>query len=113
MRTNQNADRRQRRRARHQQSEATEAENSAVSTKYEAQVQTHVYVTKRDARVHELRVTTPIREALDQSLAAPKREVRVSLQERETRVQPKAASQCDLHVSNQRREVRVQKQIVP
>ena len=58
-----------------------------------------ISATKRDARVHELRVSVPKREVRVQPQAVPKHEICVSLQERETHVQPKAAPEYDLSLS--------------
>jgi len=57
IRTNRNDDRRRRRRVRCQQTEVIEAEDSVVGAKREAQVKTRFSVTKRDTRVHKLRIT--------------------------------------------------------
>ena len=81
---------------------------SDVGTKHEARVQPRISVTKRDARVHELRVSAPKRVVRLQSQVMPKCELCVSVQECETHVQPKATPEHDLHVSILKCESRVQ-----
>ena len=48
-------------------------------TKREARFQPYISATKRDARIHELRVSAPKREARVQPQAVPKHEICVSL----------------------------------